>query len=581
MAGSAPFNDAFADAAILTGGFVRVRTANNGAGRETGEPAHGGVPASHSLWWSWTAPETMKVTFDTAGSLLDTALAVYTGNQVDRLVEVASNDNIGGQITSLVEFTATQGTTYHIVVDGKVGQEGMVLLNLRAPPGNDDFASAQELSGLSFRTTQSNIGATLQTGEPRIDNMVGGRSVWFRWNAPQDGPFTASVHSDAVDTLLGVYQGSAIAALKLVAENDDALGLLPDPTVTFQAKAGETYFFSVDSLTDGGRFDLWLVDSEWQELSIGEVNAPPAAGADGTIYFSSALGYLEAISPSGEGRWTKFLSSYGTYSSPAVNSEGTIVIGDEAGTLTALSPAGAILWERDLGDAMHASVALSLDGTVYAKAEAGDLHAISKQGDVKGKYPITGESYSSPGMSGDGTIYIGSTDHKLYALTPDMTVRWTFDAGDEIYASPTIDQQGNVYVGALNGDFFAVDRNGVKKWIYRAGSGLSSSAAIGVDGTLYFGTYDGKLHAVSRDGVLRWAAQVGAEIRTSSPAVDSAGVIYIGTLDGKLVAVNADGSIKRTYHFGGPVRSSPLLHNGMLYIGWWSGREDAHCGICR
>lgn len=571
-ADSTPFNDQFADAAVLTGGFVRVRTANNGASKETGEPAHAGVPASRSLWWTWTAPETMRIAIDTAGSLIDTSVAVYTGSQVTALVEVASNDNIGGQVTSLTEFTGTKGTTYHIAVEGKGGQEGMILLNLRAPPANDDFASALELTGPSFRTTQSNIGATLQTGEPRIENKVGGRSVWFRWTAPQDGPFQASVTSDVLDTLLGVYQGNSVTSLTLVAQDDDAPGALFDPMVTFQAKAGETYYFAVDSLSDGGRFDFWLVDSVWQQITLGSVDAPPAAGPDGTIYFSSGYGSLEAVSVSGEWLWGKILRAYGTYSSPAVAADGTIYIGDTSGTLAAFSSKGTQLWERDLGGPLQGSPVVSADGTVYARAEEGDLHAVSKDGDIKWKFPVAGASYCSPGMGPDGTLYIGSTDHKLYALTADKELRWTFDAGDEIYASPTIDAQGVVYFGALNGDFFAVNPDGSRRWIYRSGSGISSSAAIGIDGTLYFGTYDGKLHAVSRDGVMRWVTQVGSEIRTSSPAIDDAGVIYIGTLDGKLVAVNSDGSIKRTYFLGATVRSSPLVHKGMLYI----GAQDSH-----
>ncbi|MBP7142169.1 MAG: PQQ-binding-like beta-propeller repeat protein [Opitutaceae bacterium] len=571
-ADSSPFNDQFADAAILSGGFVRVRTANNGASKEAGEPAHAGIPASRSLWWTWTAPETMHIAIDTAGSLIDTAVAVYTGSQIGALAEVASNDNIGGQATSLVEFSGTKGTTYRIAVEGKGGQEGMILLNLRAPPSNDDFASALEMTGPSFRTTQSNIGATLQTGEPRIENMVGGRSVWFRWTAPQDGQFQASVTSDVLDTLLGVYQGSSVTALTLVGQDDDAPGSFYDPMVTFQTKAGETYFFAIDSLGDGGKFDFWLVDSEWQEFSYGALEAPPAAGSDGTIYFSSGFGTLEAMSTGGQWLWGFFLSSDGTYSSPAVASDGTIYIGDGSGTLQAFTSKGTKLWSRDLGDALESSPIVSLDGTVYARAEGGDLHAIAKDGEIKWSLPVAGVSYCSPGMGPDGTLYIGSTDHKLYALTSDKIVRWTFDAGDEIYASPAIDAQGNVYFGALNGDFFSVKPDGSQRWIYRSGSGISSSPALGVDGTLYFGTYDGKLHAVGSDGVQRWTTQVGSEIRTSSPAIDTAGVIYIGTLDGKLVAVNPDGSIKRTYHFGGGVRSSPLLHNGMLYVGAQDGR---------
>ena len=565
-----PFNDLFSEPALLAGGFVSVRTSNNGASRDSGEPAHAGAPAAHSLWWIWTAPESAQITIDTHGSLVDTTLAVYTGNQLESLVEVVSNDNSGLLSTSAVTFTAIQGTTYRIAVDGRGGQEGMVLLNLRAPPANDSFQSAREVAGLSFRVTQSNIGATRQPGEPRVENIPTrelGRSVWFRWTAPQDGQFQAAVFSDFVDTVLGVYQGQSVSELTLVAENDDGQEWLYDPLVTFQAKQGETYYFAVDSFTTGGKFDFWLVDSAWQMLAAGPVDAPPAAGADGTIYYVSGEGLLEAVKPSGTSSWLLSLSGFGTYSSPAVGPDGTIHVGDESGVLTAVSPEGRSVWERDLGEYLYASPAVAADGTLYARAEAGSLYSLSAANDVKWTVSLEGGSYSSPSIGVDGTIFIGSSDHKLYAFKPDRSQLWTFDAGDEIYASPTIDAQGVIYFGTLRGDFFAVNPDGSQKWVLRVEGGISSSAAIGADGTLYFGAYGGNLYAVHADGRMRWATSVGTDIRTSSPAVDDQGVIYIGTLDGALVAVNADGSIKRTYHFGAPVRSSPLLHDGMLYIG--------------
>lgn len=565
-----PFNDLFASPALLAGRFVSVRTANTGATNEPGEPLHAGAPATHSLWWSWTAPESASITIDTAGSLLDTTLAVYTGDQLQNLVEVASNDNAGILSTSAVTFTAVQGKTYRIAVDARGGLEGMLLLNLRTPPANDSFQSPLDVAGMSFRITQSNVGATRQAEEPRVNNVperLLGRSVWFRWTAPQNGSFQAAVFSDSVDTLLGVYQGQSVSALTLIAENDDGQDLLYDPLVTFQARQGETYYFAIDSYTQAGAFEFWLVDSAWQVLTVGSVDAPPAAGADGTIYYSSGEGILEAVKPSGVSAWLRPLSGAGTYSSPAVGPTGTIHVGDVSGMLTAFSPDGTKVWTRDVGDNLYASPAIGGDGTVFVRAESGDLFSLSAANDVKWTVPVAGESYTSPSVGVDGTIFIGSTDHKLYAFKPDKTLRWTFDAEDEIYASPAIDAAGVVYVGTLRGDFFAVNPDGSRKWVLNAGGGISSSAAIGADGTLYFGTYGGNLCAVGADGKIRWSTSVGTDIRTSSPAVDDQGVVYIGTLDGTLVAVNADGTIKRTYHFGGPVRSSPLLHDGMLYIG--------------
>ena len=57
------------------------------------------------MWFRWTAPVTGETTIETCGSDLDTLLAAYTGDAVNALTEVASNDdacNFGSSIT----FTA-------------------------------------------------------------------------------------------------------------------------------------------------------------------------------------------------------------------------------------------------------------------------------------------------------------------------------------------------------------------------------------------------------------------------------------------------------------------------------------------
>ena len=59
-------------------------------------------------------------------------LAVYTGTAVSALTLVASNDNTGGNLTSLVTFQAQAGSTYQIAVDGFGGGSGNILLNVRA-----------------------------------------------------------------------------------------------------------------------------------------------------------------------------------------------------------------------------------------------------------------------------------------------------------------------------------------------------------------------------------------------------------------------------------------------------------------
>ncbi|MBD2502393.1 DUF4347 domain-containing protein [Anabaena azotica] len=127
-------NDNFANRIILTGN-VGSSTGNNvGATSEIGEPTQSG--STNSIWWSWTAPASGNVTFDTIGSNFDTYLFVYRGSAVNNLTLVTSNDDISGSTASRVSFAVTAGTTYHIAVDGFSSNTGNIILNYSFTSGS-------------------------------------------------------------------------------------------------------------------------------------------------------------------------------------------------------------------------------------------------------------------------------------------------------------------------------------------------------------------------------------------------------------------------------------------------------------
>ena len=99
------------------------------------------------MWWTWTAPATGSVTFDTRGSDFDTLLAVYTGDGLNRLAEVASNDDASdGERQSSVRVRVEQGQTYHVAVDGYDGATGAIVLNWQTAPLSETFIASVEVS---------------------------------------------------------------------------------------------------------------------------------------------------------------------------------------------------------------------------------------------------------------------------------------------------------------------------------------------------------------------------------------------------------------------------------------------------
>src|ERR1035437_973855 len=96
-------------------------------------------------------------------------------------------------------------------------------LSAVAAPANDNFANASVITGVSGTSSGSTVGATKEPGEPNHAGNTGGASAWFRWVAPANGTVTFNTAGSAFDTLLGVYIGTNLSALSLVASNDDVL----------------------------------------------------------------------------------------------------------------------------------------------------------------------------------------------------------------------------------------------------------------------------------------------------------------------------------------------------------------------
>jgi len=248
--GVRPVNDNFASASSLTGSSWTSAGSNVDGTSEISEPSHAGQPPSKSVWYSWTAPSSGSATIGTAGSAFDTVLAVYTGSSVGALTAVASNDNRTTGVTdSQVVFQAVAGTVYRVAVDGKSGAAGNLTITgsvSGVTVANDAFASAVACTGTTFNMTGSNVGATKEAGESSHAGQAGGKSIWYYWVAPANGKLTLATTGSSFDTLLGVYTGSAVNALKAVASNDDVSRTDITSKVTFSATAGAKYWIAVD-----------------------------------------------------------------------------------------------------------------------------------------------------------------------------------------------------------------------------------------------------------------------------------------------------------------------------------------------
>jgi hypothetical protein len=270
-----PANDDFSAAQMLSPGLPREFSGpNQEATKEAGEPDHAGNAGGHSVWFSWTPAVSGPVAINTGCSpSFEMLTAVYTGSAVDALTLVASNQGFPAPLcfgeSSKVEFNTVAGTTYRIAIDGKNGAQGFFSATIEGAPVNDDFAAATAIAGeLPQQASGTTKFATAESGEPDHAGEPASQSVWFSWTPAVSGPVAISTCSSfySLDTVLGVYTGSAVDALAPVASNDDAPAVEGSPgcasvnsEVRFAATAGTTYRIAVDSIGGtSGRFNLRL-----------------------------------------------------------------------------------------------------------------------------------------------------------------------------------------------------------------------------------------------------------------------------------------------------------------------------------
>lgn len=126
-----------------------------------------------------------------------------------------------------------------------------------APP-NDDFSAAAILDGANGSRGLDLALATTESGEPPL--AEGGRparSVWYRWQTPEDGAASFAVEGGRVvwgtEAQVDIYRGAGIAALETVVSKAQA--------ATFFAERGQTYYIRVSlaSVSDSGVTVRWAL----------------------------------------------------------------------------------------------------------------------------------------------------------------------------------------------------------------------------------------------------------------------------------------------------------------------------------
>jgi hypothetical protein len=277
----APPNDDFANATKISGSRVEVAVNNSGATKEPGEPDDAGNPGGSSVWYSWKAPASGRVTLSTneiapysppswvddgdygdygetitiiggipdCGNLVDQnpppvfypLLAAYTGTSVNALT---SADSVPIGLSAYpygIEFDAVKGKDYHFACDGNMGTTNSfnLYVALTIPAINDVFARRIMMRGTHIEVSGYNAGASPQPGAPNIGNGSTGRMAWWSWTAPVNGPVIIDLSGSDFTFPLAVFTGSKLSELNMIASGAGSLVFVGYTGAAYQIAVGD------------------------------------------------------------------------------------------------------------------------------------------------------------------------------------------------------------------------------------------------------------------------------------------------------------------------------------------------------
>ena len=148
--------------------------------------------------------------------------------------------------------------------------------------GGDAFEERLRLSGLRGAGKGNNRTASFEPGEHLHAGKLGGKSVWFEWEAPGDGIASFGTMGSAFDTLLAVYSGTSLTDLVEVGSDDDQGGFTTSK-VSFRTVRGGRYFMALDGVSQvAGEYVVsWEVEVTGDFLPIIERQPASLAVAQG------------------------------------------------------------------------------------------------------------------------------------------------------------------------------------------------------------------------------------------------------------------------------------------------------------
>lgn len=306
LMGYLPSNDAFAQRARLSGESPVWTIPTLLGSREPDEPPMTG----DSLWYSWTAPLTGRVTLEVLQAATDLYLegTVFRGDTLSTLQLIRDR----GLAFQGFAFEVEAGVEYSLALTSSLNRAALEPATLRwnftphLAPAHDRFADRWQLTGRQHWLDLDPTRATADPSDPVIHGVPGGiNSLWIEWTIPETGIAWVSLDVH----LAGVFRQQPGGELSPV-----AYPFPGHPPTAIGVTAGEKLLLMVGG-TQPGRLKLdwrphWEND---QEALPAEIELSPGPSFTGEYVGSvqaqsggATAAAADDLSPAGAGARTRW-----------------------------------------------------------------------------------------------------------------------------------------------------------------------------------------------------------------------------------------------------------------------------------
>ncbi len=218
-------DDILAKHDVNAGDTVNGTTVN--ATPESGEPAHAGIAAAKSVWYTVSINPGQQGVFTFTPTGFDLRAGIYDGEFFGVTPAAVASLNAagnGGVETVTIPNYGGFPRSLWVAVDSMGGGSGAFTFQFQqqpAPLPNDNFADALTSSAASGNFNADTAEATAETGEPQIEGSAP-KSLWYRLTAPQTGKLNLTVVTNSGDAAkCAVFSGSAVGSLTMLAGYSD------------------------------------------------------------------------------------------------------------------------------------------------------------------------------------------------------------------------------------------------------------------------------------------------------------------------------------------------------------------------